>query len=137
MTGKIFRLHYDDNLTIFSCMHVSLWYSICAFICVHVYIRTYIYLLQRKNGEQNLSVLLKASLLVSIFPRTNSLLYECSPNAPEQSVQHLDTNNTVSDCILQVFYPEFVICPRSPLISQNRKLFGRNNGGGRTTLEPI
>lgn len=104
---------------------------------VHVFIYIYIYLLQRKNGKQNLSDLLKVSLLVSIFPRTNSLLYECSPNAHEQSVQRLDTNNTVSDCILQVFYSELVICPQSPLISQNRRLFGRNNGDGRTTLEPI
>lgn len=82
-------------------------------------------------------------MLVSVCPGTSSLLCEWSPKVHKQkkrkkSVRCLVTHNTVSGYIVELFCPEFVICYQSPLVSLNRRLFGRRKlGGGGATLQSV
>lgn len=56
----------------------------------------------------------------------------------KKSVRCLVTHNTVSGYIVELFCPEFVICYQSPLISLNRRLFGRRKlGGGGATSQSV
>lgn len=80
---------------------------------------------------------------MSVCPGTSSLLCEWSPKVHKQkkrkkSVRCLVTHNTVSGYIVELFCPEFVICYQSPLVSLNRRLFGRRKlGGGGATLQSV